>query len=64
MKFRIYLKDPDGFYQSVADVAGNDPDKERFLYEFMSRWVSFKEYVTIEFDTDAGTAAVVEDEKL
>lgn len=30
------------------------------LSEKISRWVKYGEYVTIEFDTEAGTATVVE----
>lgn len=29
------------------------------MKEFISRWVEYGEYVSIEFDTDAGTAVVV-----
>jgi hypothetical protein len=29
------------------------------MQEFASRWVKYGEYITIEFDTEAGTATVV-----
>lgn len=33
------------------------------LNDRIARWVQYGEYVTIEFDTDAGTATVVEVDK-
>lgn len=73
MKFRIQLKDPDGFYdgfdeavkQSIASLDLSDDEKEAVsekrrekLVEFANAWVEHGEYITIEFDTDAGTATV------
>lgn len=29
------------------------------VVEFVSKWVKYGEYITVEFDTDAGTAVVV-----
>lgn len=77
MKFRVLLKDPDGFgfidavseaaEKSMADTSGLSDDERdtlagkrvELLNEFMNNWVEYGEYVTIEFDTDAGTAIVV-----
>lgn len=76
MKFRIQLKDPDGFYDgfddasaaSVTDLDGLDEDEKSAVREkrsaslrrFGERWVEYGEYITIEFDTEANTATVVE----
>ena len=78
MKFRITLKDPDGVYDSLDDAAKKSArdvacidDGERKLIEearrnamsqFIGRWLSYGEYATIEFDTDAGTATLVKDD--
>lgn len=72
MKYRIMLKDPDGVYESVKDEVsrsipeglGDDEYKavleERMeeAWDKLRRWIWYQEYVTIEFDTDAGTARV------
>lgn len=60
MKFRVYMKDPDGVYESIADASDRDEQTRKNLSEFIKRWCMCGEYITIEFDTDAGTATVVE----
>jgi hypothetical protein len=35
-------------------------DKQAELCTFVNKWVKYSEYITIEFDTDAGTATVLE----
>jgi hypothetical protein len=75
-KFRLTLKDPDGVYESlqeaakdsIAGVATLSASEREALIDLrreslsgaMARWVEFGEYVTIEIDTDARTAVVVE----
>lgn len=74
MKFRVTLKDPDGFSEGVDDaldgsirLTGLDEDeqealkqhREEKLWAVLNGWVDCREYVTLEFDTDAGTAIVV-----
>lgn len=74
MKFRVTFKDPDGVYVSVNDAARSyvddmDLDEDDYDYirdiqmdrlnEFISSWVDYSEYVTIEFDTEENTAKVV-----
>jgi hypothetical protein len=70
------MKDPDGPCDSIQDAAGRsiaaieglDNDeraelqetREASLRQFASRWMRYGEYVTIEFDTEAQTAVVVE----
>lgn len=34
--------------------------REETFREFVSKWVEYGEYITIEFDTEANTATVVE----
>lgn len=74
MKFRVQLKDPDGFFDGVSDAIDasvesldldeeeRDAVKERrreTVNSALEKWVKYSEYVTLEFDTDAGTATVV-----
>jgi len=74
VKYRITLKDPDGVHDSVEQEvhlgmpANLDDDEYGNIFESrmeeawdkLRRWIQFQEYVTIEFDTDAGTAKVCE----
>jgi hypothetical protein len=75
MKFRVTFKDPDGPYDDITEAAtqqvkaiqGIDEEERESLIEskreklasFARKWLDCGEYVTIEFDTDAGTAVVV-----
>lgn len=75
MKIKVTLKDPDGVYESVrqsvkdsmVDLPLSGREHEAVLEtrtegaeEALRRWVDCGEYVTIEFDTEAGTATVLE----
>lgn len=74
MKIVVHLKDPDGFSTALdeaveASFKGSDllKDEQEALTEIrqerlskaMEKWVEYGEYVTIEFDTEAGTATVM-----
>lgn len=75
MKIKVQLKDPDGFSESVQDAVemsleeleGIDEDEKEALLETriektwdkLEKFVDCQEYVTIEFDTEAGTATVL-----
>lgn len=75
MKFKITLKDPDGISNAVRQAAEDSfsglplkPDeladavdlRQRAIMEdFLSQWVKYDEYITIEFDPIAKTARVV-----
>jgi predicted metal-dependent phosphoesterase TrpH len=75
MKIRMQLKDPDGVSDSIQEaveksVAASgitDEDEREALIEArtekagkaIGKWVEYGEYLTVEFDTDAGTATVV-----
>lgn len=74
MKLRITLKDPDGVndalqvaadastitLEGLSDSERNMIVKARLdqLVEKCCAWITYCEYVTIEIDTDAGTATV------
>lgn len=73
MKVTITFKDPDGVYECVRDAVqeslpdGLDEGEQGDLlesrteatFEKLKQWLRWKEYVTVEFDTEAGTATVV-----
>lgn len=73
MKFRITLKNPDHWSDSVNDavrdsVSDIKDEEEREaceeirrekIWDFLERWVDWKEYVTLETDTEAGTLIVL-----
>lgn len=77
MKFRITMKDPDGAYEciqeeaekSLASIEGlNDDEREslldkrvEMLRETSDRFMSYGEYLTVEFDTESKTATVIKD---
>lgn len=74
MKFTITMKDPDGpdvcireaAKQAVDQIEGVDEDEQEYLvdsradklHDFVSQWLKHGEYVSIEFDTEAGTATL------
>jgi len=75
MKFRVTMKDPDGVYDSMSRAVeqslpedGLDEEEREQLSEtradllkkFTGKWLQYSEYAVIEFDTDAGTAILVE----
>lgn len=75
MKFQVTLKDPDGPYEciqeaakdSIASIAGLSADERELLVDqrvaelrkFSDKWLKYGEYVTVEFDTEAGLATIV-----
>lgn len=73
MKVRLTLKDPDGVYECVKAAIeetipdGLSKDEEADLIESrmedaqekMRKWVQYKEYVTVEIDTESGEAVVI-----
>ena len=74
MKIRLTLKDPDGVYESVREAASEQlsaleglsdeelddlkKSREEEINEDIKQWVEYGEYLTVEIDTDAGTATV------
>lgn len=74
MKFQITMKDPDTLHDACDRAAKDDVAKlglaadeaemlvkkrAEKLRDFAGRWMEFGEYITVEFDTEAGTAVVV-----
>lgn len=74
MKFRITFKDPDGvsevIYGLAAEYAASltkvreeqkaiKEVKLESLKEFIDPWIEYQEYITVEFDTEANTATVI-----
>lgn len=75
MKIRITLKDPDGVYDAIEDAVhdsleaheGLDDDEKEAIMETrtektwtaLEKYILYKEYITVEFDTEVGTARVV-----
>lgn len=73
MKVKLFLKDPDGVHESVKDAVQETlPDglsegeeeelieiRMRETHEKLKTWVEWKEYVTVEIDTDTGHAKVL-----
>lgn len=76
MKLKIVFKDPDGVFESIRDavnnevgkIAGLDDDERAVIAEdrmaktddALGKWIKYSEYLTVEFDTDANTAVVLE----
>jgi len=74
MKFRITFKDPDGVGDSISDavncsleISGLDEDEQELLRDprrekienELKVWIEYGEYLTVEFDTEFGTATVI-----
>lgn len=76
MKITITLKDPDGVYDCVQDAIKeeianipslSEDEREALLetrteevFDKLRKWIEYKEYVMVEFDTEANTATVKE----
>lgn len=59
MKIQMTFKSPDVVYNSLRD-AGIDPNEPPIEVEdLLETFIKYDEYVTIEFDTEQGTATVV-----
>jgi hypothetical protein len=74
MKFRVTFKDPDTLHDAIRDAVVSevakleldDDEREAVIDkrcekvgDAVSKWFKWSEYVTIECDTDAGTATVI-----
>ena len=75
MKFRVHLKDPDCLHDAITEpvrrevqALGLEAEEAEAVIELRrekvqsacSKWFEYGEYLTVEIDTDAGTAVVVE----
>lgn len=74
MKIVVHMKDPDTMLDAVKDAVrlsvsplGLKPSEAAALEEVreeiqrkkMRKWFKYSEYLSVEFDTDAGTARVL-----
>ena len=75
MKLKLTLKDPDGVFEMIWEAAENqvlameglgDDESESLIgsrhekiSEQLKPWIKYGEYVSIEFDTEEGTATVL-----
>lgn len=75
MKLKITLKDPDGVSNCIQDAAKESVEENdslesdevdgliesrcEKLHETCKKWIRYGEYVTIEINTDEGTAVVI-----
>jgi len=66
MIIRVTFKDPDAVYDALYEVAKEQCENKDGIHskigeldEQLSKWIELSEYITIEFDTEAGTATVV-----
>ena len=74
MKFRITMKDPDAVYEAVRDAADDSTGgiglnlaeakalaktrAEQWSVD-MESWFEYREYLTVEYDTEAKTLRIV-----
>lgn len=65
MKFTVTFKTPDAAYYEVKSIVENEPDEDKqlelkeSLHDFLEKFIKYGEVITIQFDTEAGTATVV-----
>lgn len=75
MKFKVTMKDPDGFADSLGDAVNDAVDeikgiddeekdalretKQKKLSELLKKWFEYSEYLTVEVDTEAETCVVI-----
>ncbi len=76
MKIKLLLKAPDAIYESVReavcaetpDLPEGSDDRHRAIEEVMgnlfagplAKWITYREYISVEIDTEADTARVCE----
>jgi hypothetical protein len=58
-KIQITLKDPDGVWDNVTSYGYDMNELPDDVDSVFSKFVEWKEYVTIELDTETGEARVV-----
>jgi len=64
MKFKITMKDPDGFANSIREAADGETENKdeaeqraEELKQYTKKWFKYEEYLTVEIDTESGAAA-------
>lgn len=56
MKFSVYFKTPDALDYALD---GLSEDEEREARDFAGKFIEYGECITVEFDTEEGTATIV-----
>jgi hypothetical protein len=57
MKFQVTFKCPDALFNALQDL---DSEKKEQAKELAERFIQYDECVEVEFDTEKGTATVLE----
>lgn len=75
MKIRVTMKDPDAPLDAISEAVKNslsgsglskselekvEQIRANQVGDALHKWIRHGEYLTVEFDTDAGTATVIE----
>lgn len=58
MKFQVSMKCPDAVDDAIAEAA-QDEDEKMDAKRAAEKWFKYGEYLTVQIDTDAGTATVL-----
>lgn len=68
MKLRVTMKSPDALTDAIRDAIrqyhgeADDGEREQIFdeaYEAASPWFQYGEYLTVEIDTDTGSAHII-----
>jgi len=62
MKILLGFKTPDVMYEATRHFGVSEEEEERAnaVSRILRKWIQYGECVTIEFDTEKGTATVLE----
>lgn len=58
MLFKLTMKTPDALQYAIEE-ASDDPELRIQMEDLASEWMTYGEYITVEFDTDKKTCVVV-----
>jgi len=59
MKFVVTFKDPDSLYDEIDDNTNDKVEAANAKKYCVAKWFKYGEYVSIEIDTEEGTARVL-----
>ena len=57
MKFTVSFKTPDATAYALADI--EEDDARQVAQAVVDKYVRYNEYISVEFDTELGTATVL-----
>ncbi len=57
MKFSVYFKTPDALDYAIEHM---DEEEQIQARDFAGKFIEYGECITVEFDTEEGTATVIE----